>query len=365
MADSLIYIPDISGFTDFVNTTEISHAQHIISELLEVIIDANILGLEVSEVEGDAVLFYKFNEVPPVVDIISQTEKLFIAFHAHLKKYDTERVCHCGACSNASSLSLKVIVHAGEIGFTRVKDKEKPFGPTLVLAHRLLKNDLDDNEYLLLTDAILPEKKAMAPNLMPWVSLKSKSAEYDGSVIHFNYLPLSSLHNKVPDPVPLPPPVKIPDPVKKEITISKPLYFVFELVTNLDQRLLWRKDINELNYEKDRLNRVGTKHKCLFNGGFADFETTVNDFGDDKLVYGERLTSASAPFAKEIAFYFILTTVDSGTKIRIEGHYQLKPYWGWLLLPLIRSRLNKNMIRILRQLKSYCDATDDIDYTND
>lgn len=362
MADSLIYIPDISGFTDFVNNTEISHAQHIISELLEVIIDTNILGLEVSEVEGDAVLFYKYNEVPPVSDIISQTEKLFIAFHTHLKKYNTERVCHCGACSNASALSLKVIVHAGEIGFTSVKDKKKPFGPTLVLAHRLLKNDLDENEYLLLTNAILPEEKAADPNLFPWVTLKSSNTEYDGNVIHFNYVPLSSLHEEVPDPAPPPPPVKIPDPVKKEIIISKSIYFVFELVNNLDLRLLWRKDINELDYEKARLNRVGTKHRCLFNGGFADFETIVNDFGDDTMVYGERLTSA--PFAKEIAFYFILTTFDSGTKIQIEGHYQLKPYWGWILLPMIRKRLGKNMTHILRQLKSYCDSTDDIDYTN-
>ncbi len=360
MADSLIYIPDISGFTNFVNNTEISHAQHIISELLEVIIDANILGMEVSEVEGDAVLFYKLNEVPPVSNIISQTEKLFIAFHAHLKKYNTERICHCGACSNASALSLKVIVHAGEIGFTIVKDKRKPFGPTLVLAHRLLKNDLEENEYLILTDAIFPNKKATDQKLFPWVTLKSKNAEYDGNVVHFNYVPLSSLHDKVPDPAPLPPPAKIPNPVKKEITISKPLNFVFELVTNLDLRLLWRKDINELDYEKNQLNRVGTKHRCLFNGGFADLETIVNDFGDNIMVYGERFTSA--PFAKEITFYFILTTNDSGTKIQMEGHYQLKPYWGWIFIPLIRKILNKNMTNTLQQLKSYCDSTDDIVY---
>ena len=35
-----IFIPDITGFTSFVNQTEIEHSQHIISELLEVIIDS-------------------------------------------------------------------------------------------------------------------------------------------------------------------------------------------------------------------------------------------------------------------------------------------------------------------------------------
>ena len=65
MADhSFLFIPDISGFTRFVNTTEISHSQHIISELLELIIDSDELGLEVSEVEGDAVLFFGKGSVP-------------------------------------------------------------------------------------------------------------------------------------------------------------------------------------------------------------------------------------------------------------------------------------------------------------
>ena len=62
-SNSFLFVPDITGFTEFVNKTEIDHSQHIISELLENIIDSNQLGLEISEVEGDAVLFYKKNDV--------------------------------------------------------------------------------------------------------------------------------------------------------------------------------------------------------------------------------------------------------------------------------------------------------------
>lgn len=39
---SFLYIPDISGFTNFVNNTEIEHSKDII-ELLEIIIEANQL----------------------------------------------------------------------------------------------------------------------------------------------------------------------------------------------------------------------------------------------------------------------------------------------------------------------------------
>ena len=56
----LVFIPDISGFTNFVTNTEIEHSRHVIQELLELLIDSNPLKLEISEVEGDAILFYKF-----------------------------------------------------------------------------------------------------------------------------------------------------------------------------------------------------------------------------------------------------------------------------------------------------------------
>ncbi|MDX1410162.1 MAG: DUF2652 domain-containing protein, partial [Saprospiraceae bacterium] len=56
---TLLFIPDISGFSKFVKHNEIRHSQHIVEELLEAIIDANEIGLEISEIEGDAILFYR------------------------------------------------------------------------------------------------------------------------------------------------------------------------------------------------------------------------------------------------------------------------------------------------------------------
>ncbi len=59
MPRSLLFIPDISGFTKFVQTTEVEHSQHVISELLEVLISANTQELKLAEIEGDALFFYR------------------------------------------------------------------------------------------------------------------------------------------------------------------------------------------------------------------------------------------------------------------------------------------------------------------
>ena len=54
----LIFIPDISGFSKFVSNTDIEHSQHIIEELLETLINANEIGLQISEIEGKKIVVF-------------------------------------------------------------------------------------------------------------------------------------------------------------------------------------------------------------------------------------------------------------------------------------------------------------------
>jgi hypothetical protein len=91
----LFFIPDLGGFTKFVAETEIQHSQHIVKELLEILVDANILGMKVSEFEGDAVLFYRTGAPPPLEDIVKQARKMYLDFHSRLKKFEYARICQC------------------------------------------------------------------------------------------------------------------------------------------------------------------------------------------------------------------------------------------------------------------------------
>lgn len=76
--EGLPFITDISGFTSFVTTMKLAHSKHVIQELLEVLIDANELGLEISEIEGDAILFYRFGPSPKLDIIFDQVKKMFL-----------------------------------------------------------------------------------------------------------------------------------------------------------------------------------------------------------------------------------------------------------------------------------------------
>ena len=76
MNKTLLFLPDISGYTAFVQTTEISHSQHVIAELLEVMIEANTEKLQLAEIEGDALFFYK-EDIPSSEKLLAQIETIF------------------------------------------------------------------------------------------------------------------------------------------------------------------------------------------------------------------------------------------------------------------------------------------------
>ena len=152
----LIFIHDISGFTRFINETEIDHSRLIIQELLETLINSNEIGLEVSEIEGDAILFYKFGDPPQLEQIYRQVEKMFCEFHKNLIAYDRFQFCKCTACTSAINLTLKVISHYGQFTGYNVKNFSKLIGKDIIVAHQLLKNDIKDHEYWLVTQNLLP-----------------------------------------------------------------------------------------------------------------------------------------------------------------------------------------------------------------
>src|SRR5205085_12145465 len=112
---AIILIPDISGFTGFTGATEIDHAAHIITELLELIVASNETDFTLAEIEGDAVLFYRKGEPLKREQLINQCLCMFSKFHQQLRVIERDTVCQCGACQSATNLTLKFIIHFGHI----------------------------------------------------------------------------------------------------------------------------------------------------------------------------------------------------------------------------------------------------------
>lgn len=282
---ALLFIPDISGFTQFVAEVEIQHAQHIIEELLEILLDANSIDLKVSEIEGDAILFYRFGEAPTAVELLMQVQMMFMKFHTHLKKYHTHRVCNCGACKTAHQLTLKFVAHYGEISLNTVKQYQKLFGKEVIVAHRLMKNGIEHHEYALFTHNLIQAcPQWVEVETAAWSPINHGGEAYDSGLINYCYLPLAPLLERVPELTPEDyslPGVKA-KVLETSITIDAPLEMVFGVISDLPWRSKWipgsLPEVEEIN---STLTQTGQTHRCLANGpvvvahGFTSQESVI------------------------------------------------------------------------------------------
>lgn len=148
---SQLFIPDTTGFTKFVNETEMVHGQEIISGLLETIIDSNSLDMKIYEIEGDAIVFYSYDNHYTPSQFHDISVHILARFRNKIELLKRERLCECGACKRISKLSLKFIVHKDELNEIKVKNFSKLYGRGLIVAHILLKNEILSNQYILFT----------------------------------------------------------------------------------------------------------------------------------------------------------------------------------------------------------------------
>jgi hypothetical protein len=147
LAHAFLVIVDISGYTAFINErqTSLLHAEQIITELMEAVIDRAAHPLTVNKLEGDAALLYgevAAGDQAGARDVLAQVKAFFPAFAACLgppargaRQLRVRRLHR-----HRASLQLKAFVHVGELAVKRVRQFEELAGEEVILVHRLLKN---------------------------------------------------------------------------------------------------------------------------------------------------------------------------------------------------------------------------------
>jgi len=359
-SQALIFIPDISGYTKFITETETKHAKHIITELLEVIIKADKLKMQVSEIEGDAVLFYRKGDPPELNDLISQAKKMFVDFHTHLKIIQRDNVCQCGACRSSVNLTLKFVSHYGTLEEVTIQNFSKIMGSDVILAHRLLKNSIVDDEYLLITEDYLITQNSSDTGLDEWVKFHEHKESFKNfKEIQIKYVTLTEFKKELPDISK----IKIFDydftEPDGEIFIEAPILVVHELLTDLDAKTNYVPGLKEIK-DKKPVNRINTSHTCVFDDLEIHFITKSNEVKDKEISYVEEgVAGAGIAFISD----YKLKEEGKGTLLSIKifpGRVSSKhPFFKKLYYKVITNfalaKLRKSSIGGLQMFKNYCE----------
>ena len=286
MADNAtILIPDISGYTEFLTKTELVHSSHIINELLEAILAPNEGEFELSEVEGDALLLYRKGEPMEADALVRLCLSMFESFHQQVKLIERDSVCSCGACTTASNLSLKFVAHYGVVQQIKVRQFIKCSGVDMIIAHRLLKNRIASNEYILATPGCLD--CAQVPRATGALAWERSSDEYPAiGTVHYQYAPLAEVRRSLADPPARVSPVLDLGDDSIAVEINAPMRDVHQLVIDLDRRPEWLSAVERLD-RPATTERIGLRHVCIFHGLTVEWQTVKSEISDDEIVYVE------------------------------------------------------------------------------
>ena len=159
--EAVIVLADISGYTRFVvmHRSSVMHAEQIVSELMEAVTQNAEFPLTMQKLEGDAA--FMMAETPGLTTAaVSDVVRQAVAFTGAFRDKQTELFnksvggCICTACQTIENLRLKTIIHAGTVLEKEVSGLTELAGEPVIVAHRLLKNSVERDAYILATETV-------------------------------------------------------------------------------------------------------------------------------------------------------------------------------------------------------------------
>ena len=153
-------IADITGYTQYLNSSELEHAQQTLTALLNLLISRTKPPLIISRLAGDAVISYGLGDTfLQGQTFVEMLEDIYVNFRRAIELMVRNTTCPCNACRNIKSLDLKFLVHFGEFGVQKLDAHDELIGSDVNLIHRLLKNHVKEQTgieaYTLFTDAAI------------------------------------------------------------------------------------------------------------------------------------------------------------------------------------------------------------------
>ena len=344
-----ILIPDISGYTEFLSKTELDHSSHIINELLEVLVESNSTDCTLSEIEGDALLFYRKGEPLAFDEMTRQCLEMFRNFHSRIKLIERDSICQCGACQSASNLTMKFIVHYGAVKEIKVANFSKASGLDMVIAHRLLKNNISSSEYILATRNYLNRVNGNISS--PAIMWQSGSEEYKAiGRLEFQYALLEKIKSSIPDPPPKEDLTVALGEESLELAIAAPMMKVYALLIDLDNRAEWIPGVKAVIGEIP-VDRLGARHRCIFDDMTIEIVPQKGEIGNKEIQYVESSYEAGMGLK-----YFLDCRLTAKGGNLTDLVIRIGTESGQELAPEVAAMVWQNLRNYISNFKALCEA---------
>ncbi|MFY9588350.1 MAG: DUF2652 domain-containing protein [Actinomycetota bacterium] len=316
-----LIIADISGYTKYLTGVELDHSTDILADLINTIVNAMAGTFTLAKLEGDAIFAYAadpddLSEGPSLVTLIEGT---YFAFRHRQEVIDRATSCTCDACRKIPTLNLKFVVHHGSYVVHEVAGSKELVGPDVIVAHRLLKNEVKEkfglNGYTFFSGHCAERYglDTTALTLHPHTELYDDVGEIEGWVHDLDTRWAEELERRV---------VRLtadePGVMALEFEFPAPPSVVWDHLTSPSKRLAWQLGTDDMIQDNPSGTRgVGTQNHCVHGDGTI-IEEEVLDWKPFNYVTVQ-VESPIGPFT----YTFEFTPLEEGSRTRVVDFMKL------------------------------------------
>ncbi|CUH43973.1 DUF2652 domain-containing protein [Ruegeria atlantica] len=307
-----LLIADITGYTQFLTSSEMDHANPILQSLLGVLLEQIGDPLSFWKTEGDAVLAYsKRQDFPSGETFLTICENLYNAFTLRRQHIISNTTCPCQACANVNKLDLKIIAHHGRFDEMRLGSTKDISGPDVILVHRMTKTEVNEHTGIR-SYALFSEAAAQAMNISEIMKPFSQDFDHFGEVRMKVYDLAKSWETLRAN--------REREFLREEDGVwtmryhfDAPIGVVWEALVAPEQKLKWMNSVSDIRMENP-LGRLGPGSGYHCAHAMAEFFYRVTDWEPFEY-FSTRILDPARPVVSFPETYH-LTETGTGTELR-------------------------------------------------
>lgn len=303
---------DITGYTAYIGGTELMHAQDVVADLLETIVDSIEPVFTLSKLEGDAAFAYADSSTIHPSLVMDTVEAAYFSFQKRLRDIVHSTTCECDACVRIPSLDLKFFVHDGEYVIRRIARSEELTGPDVVLLHRLSKGTaaeaIGTPAYAVYTAATL-DSMGMDPAVLGFVPHTESFSDVGDIPVYVQDLATrwTFEQERNRDYITAPQAAH-----ENSFETSAPPHTVWEFLTNPTKRVLWQKHVTGVLPQTEGRFGAGSINHCMHGE-----DVTVEHVADWRpfSYITTRYQGEGFVGERQLGFTYQLDKLDTGTRL--------------------------------------------------
>ncbi len=340
-----LVICDVTGYSDYLHSVELEHAQDVLADLTETVVERLRPTFRLSKLEGDAAFAYALKAEVEASMLLDTIEATYYAFRQRVRDIDHATSCDCAACTLIPQLDLKIVSHFGQFTRREIAGNEELTGPDVILVHRLLKNSvreqLDVSGYAMHTDACV-RALAVEPETLGLIEHRERYDDIGEVVCYVDDLDERWRYESERRRVFI---VGSEAEFEMSVELPVPVPTAWDWVTNPEKRPLWESADRVDEAASGGRRGVGTTNHCVH--GKDTFIQRILDWRPFHYYTIETDVPVIGPWAATLEF----EEIDGGTRVHMRAE-RIEGLKGRLMWAVMRRKFMADGQRDWERLRS-------------